>query len=170
VSPLWKNIFRLGSPEDSLVSFLAGNPVFSELSARDRQYLTEHLHTRHYDQGEIIFEEGDIGSGFYLIRSGHVRISLDPSDAESVELARLSTGDFFGETALSEAAPRLTTAIAIETSELVGLFRSDLELLAQNRPVLCNKILLSLNQILSRRIRAMETLHRDSIFPGTNKG
>lgn len=170
MSPLWKNIFHLGSPEDSLVSFLAGSPVFSELSGRNRQYLTEYLHIRHYDQGETIFEEGDIGSGFYLIRSGHVRLSLEPSDDESVELARLSTGDFFGETALSEAAPRQYTAIATETSDLVGLFRSDLELLAQNRPVLCNKILLSLNQILSRRIRAMETLHRDSVVPGTNKG
>ena len=169
MSPLWKNIFHLGSPENSLVTFLASSSVFKELSARDRLYLAEHLHVRHYDQGETIFEEGDIGSGFYLIRSGHVRLSLEPADAESVELARLEAGDFFGETALSEAAPRLTTAVAVETSELVGLFRSDLEQLAQNRPVLCNKILLSLNQVLSRRIRAMETLHRDSIVPSKNE-
>lgn len=170
MSPLWKNIFRLGSPKSSLVNFLATGTVFEGLSSRDRHFLADYLHVRHYDQGESIFEEGDIGSGFYLIRSGHVRLSLEPPDAESVELARLETGDFFGETALSEAAPRLTTAVAMESSELVGLFRSDLQQLAQNRPVLCNKILLSLNQVLSRRIRSMETLHRDSIVPSKSKG
>lgn len=163
MSPLWKNIFRTGSSESSLASFLAGTPIFSELSARERAYLTEYLHIRHYEPGETVYAEGDIGSGLYMIRSGRIRLSMDPPDGDTVEIARLEAGDFFGETALTEASPRLTTAVANDACELVGLFRSDLSQLAQIRPPLCNKILLGLNKVLSRRIQAMSALHRDSL-------
>lgn len=169
MSPLWKNIFRLGPAENNLAAFLGGNPVFAELSKRDRLHLCEYLHVRHYDPAETIFAEGDIGSGFYLIRSGHVRLSLEPPTGESVELARLESGDFFGETALCEASPRLYTAVALEACELVGLFRSDLLQLAQNRPALCNKVMIALNQVLSRRIQAMESLHRDKFIPARSE-
>lgn len=161
MSPLWKNIFRTGNTKSSLAHFLAGTPFLAELSGRERTFLAGYLHVRHYEAGETIYAEGDIGSGLYMIRSGRVRLSIAPPEGEITELARLEPGDFFGETALTEAAPRLTTATAVEPCELVGLFRSDLLQLSQVRPPLCNKILMGLNRVLSRRIQAMETLHRD---------
>ncbi len=140
-------------------------PLFTELSTRERHYLAEFIHVRHYEAGETVYSEGDVGSGLYLIRSGQVRLSVEPPEGESVELARLEPGDFFGETALCEATTRLTTATAVETSELLGLFRSDLLQLIQNRPGTSNKILYGLSQVLSRRIKAMESLHRDTLSP-----
>jgi len=165
VAPLWKNIFRAANHEAALAKFLEKIPMFSELSERERHYLADFIHVRHYEAGETIFSEGDVGSGLYVIRSGLVRMSVEPVDGGSVELARLEAGDFFGETALCEATTRLATAVAAEACELLGLFRSDLLQLIQNRPALSNKILYGLNQVLSRRIQAMENLHRESLSP-----
>lgn len=165
MSPLWKNIFSFATADNSLVGFLSNNPLFSELTSREQLFLTEYMHARHYDPGETIYAEGDIGSGFYLLRTGQVLLSFEIPDGDSIELAHLMPGDFFGETALTEPAQRLTTATAIDACELVGLFRSDLQQLAKNRPALCNKVLVSLNQVLSRRIRTMEKVHRDSVQP-----
>lgn len=164
MSPLWKNIFSFATADNTLVGFLSGNPLFADLTSREQLLLTEYMHARHYDSGESIYSEGDIGSGFYLIRTGQVRLTLEETNGDGIVLARLTSGDFFGETALTEPAQRLNTATAIDACELVGLFRSDLQQLAKNRPALCNKVLLSLNQVLSRRIRTMEALHRDTLL------
>ena len=165
MSPLWKNIFSFATADNTLVGFLASSPLFAELTTREQLLLTEYMHARHYDAGEAIYAEGDIGSGFYLIRTGLVVLSLEGPDGEHIELARLQSGDFFGETALTEPSPRLNRAVAQETCELVGMFRSDMQQLAKNRPVLCNKVLTSLNRVLSRRIRTMESLHRETVLP-----
>lgn len=162
MSPLWKNIFRRDE-EKSLTKFIKGIPIFSELNDRERHYLGEYLHVRHFNSGETVYTEEDIGTGLYMIRSGFVRLSVNTEKGDSIELARLEAGDFFGETAMSEAAPRLVTAVAVEASELVGFFRTDLLQIAQNRPGTGNKILLGLSQVLAHRIQTMETLHRDNL-------
>ena len=165
MSPLWNNIFRLGHAENSLASFLELNPVFSELSSREKLFLSEYFHARRYKAGEAIFTEGDIGSGFYLIRTGLVRLFVEPPGGDVVELARLEPGDFFGETTLCENSSRLYSASAVESAEMAGMFRSDLEQLANDRPTLCIKVLSAINKILSRRIQAMESLHQELFVP-----
>src|SRR5210317_2219597 len=101
MDPLWTNIFRKKLDEDSLAHFLNHLPIFSELSPRALRILENVVHVRSYKANETVFEEGDPGSGMYMIRTGSVKIyARDENDAED-ELARLSSGDFFGEATLT---------------------------------------------------------------------
>lgn len=151
---LWSNIFRKKAEEESLASFLGTVPVFSEMGKRERDYLESLVHVRRYAPGESIFEEGDTGSGMYVIRTGRVQVFFRHGDGREEELAQLGPGDFFGETTLMAHATRTASARTLEGSELLGLFRSDLLETAQKHPAIACKILLGLTRIISERLQA----------------
>jgi len=74
MDPLWNNIFRKRHDEDSMAYFLNNLPMFSELNGRELSLLEKMIHQRSYHPGEVVFEEGDPGTGMYMIRSGGVGI------------------------------------------------------------------------------------------------
>jgi len=153
MNSLWNNIFRSKSDEESLAGFIAKVPVFTELEKRDLNYLETLIHVRNYHSQETVFEQGDPGSGMYIIRSGHVVIfTRDNQDAEE-ELAILGPGDFFGETTLASPAPRTVSARTAEGTELLGLFRSDLLATAIKHPEIANRILFGLTKVISERLQ-----------------
>jgi CRP-like cAMP-binding protein len=63
-----------------------------------------------YVDGEPIFRQGDPGDEMYIVDDGQVEIILETGDGETVSLAMLERGDFFGEMAVLEGAPRTATA------------------------------------------------------------
>lgn len=151
--PLWSNIFRKKARKESLPYFLGTVPAFAELKPRDLVFLESMVHLRRYAPREIVFAEGDVGSGMYIVRTGRVRIFTYDAAGEEVELAQLGPGDFFGETTLTAPANRLASAITLEAAELVGLFRADLLEAVQKHPAIAAKILLGINRILCERIQ-----------------
>jgi CRP-like cAMP-binding protein len=153
--PLWSNIFRKNPAEDSLAAFLGTVPVFCEANKKDLLLLETLVHVRHYRPQEIIFERGDPGSGMFVIRSGRVLIFDRPTDERVEEIALLGQGDFFGETTLTAAIPRIASARTLETTELVSFFRSDLLEIAQKKPMAANHILLGLARVVSERLIAV---------------
>jgi CRP-like cAMP-binding protein len=68
------------------------------------------VYGRYFPAGAVVFEEGDPGSRMYVIQSGEVRI-VKRVGARSIELARLGSGEAFGEMALLEGQPRSASAI-----------------------------------------------------------
>jgi CRP/FNR family cyclic AMP-dependent transcriptional regulator len=154
MDPLWSNIFRKKLEEDSLAYFLKHLPIFSDLSTRALSIIENLVHVRSYKAHETIFEEGDPGSGMYMIRSGAVKIfARDKHEAEQ-ELAYLNPGDFFGETTLTAPAPRSASARTLEATELVGLFRADILELAEEYPAISSSIFLGLTRVVSERLQA----------------
>jgi CRP-like cAMP-binding protein len=154
MDPLWSNIFRKKLDEDSLAYFLKHLTIFSELSPRALAILEDIVHVRNYKANETVFEEGDPGSGMYMIRNGTVKIfARDRNDVED-ELACLSQGDFFGETTLTAPAPRSASARTLESTELVGLFRADILELAEKHPSISSSIFLGLTRVVSERLQA----------------
>ncbi|MDY6849115.1 MAG: cyclic nucleotide-binding domain-containing protein [Thermodesulfobacteriota bacterium] len=153
MNPIWSNIFRQQPEKDSVAYFLGTIPAFAELKGRDLRYLETMVHVRHYAAGELIFAEGDVGSGMYAIRAGRVRIHRHLPDGGEEELALLEAGDFFGEATLTSPSSRSATAVAIDNCELIGLFRADLMETMQKHPMIASKVLLGLTRILSERLQ-----------------
>nr|NIP49816.1 cyclic nucleotide-binding domain-containing protein [Gammaproteobacteria bacterium]NIR52715.1 cyclic nucleotide-binding domain-containing protein [candidate division KSB1 bacterium]NIQ08636.1 cyclic nucleotide-binding domain-containing protein [Gammaproteobacteria bacterium]NIS28006.1 cyclic nucleotide-binding domain-containing protein [candidate division KSB1 bacterium]NIU24977.1 cyclic nucleotide-binding domain-containing protein [candidate division KSB1 bacterium] len=120
MDPLWNNIFRKKHDEDSLAFFLHNLPMFSELNGRELNLLEKMIHVRNYSADETVFEEGDPGTGMYMIRSGAVSIYAKNPEGDDQELTTLGAGDFFGETTLTAPAPRAATAKTTEKTELIG--------------------------------------------------
>ncbi len=156
MNPFWQNIFRKRPEDESVAAFLGSTPLFAELDPRGLSTLEGRAHSRRYKRNETIFEEGDPGTGIYLVRSGRVRIFSRSGEKNERELASLGPGDFFGENTLLAPAPRTASAHAQENSELIGLFRADLLDILRKHPSLGNKILLGLARVLSERLQTVE--------------
>jgi CRP/FNR family cyclic AMP-dependent transcriptional regulator len=154
LNPLWSNIFSKKKQEESLSFFLGTVPVFAELSPKELHQLERLMHPRDYTPFETVFEQGDPGSGMYVIRSGQVQIFSRNAQKEEEELAILGPGDFFGETTLTAPAARTASARTIGKSELIGLFRADLLEMVQKQTEIANKILMMLTRIMSERLLA----------------
>ncbi len=152
MNPFWSNIFRGSGYEGTLAYFLGTVTIFGKLKKRDLAFLESMVHERHYKADEIVFEEGDIGSGMYAIRSGQVKIFTKDEHGNELELAVLEAGDFFGEVALTTSRPRIASARTTEQTVLVGLFRADMLETVRKHPTLASKILLGLNRAISDRL------------------
>jgi CRP-like cAMP-binding protein len=152
VNPFWSNIFRSSGYEETLAYFLGTVPIFSKLKKRELNFLESIVHVRNYKADEIVFEEGDIGSGMYSIRSGQVRIYTRDDQGRENEQAVLEAGDFFGEVALTASRPRIASARTTESTVLIGLFRSDMLEAIRKHPAVSAKILLGLTRVISDRL------------------
>jgi len=148
----WRNIFRRKDKDDGLKPLLRRTPLFSNLSDRELEKVERIVHRRTYSGGEVIFRQGDVGVGMYVIKSGGVDI-VYRADGLTQKLAHLEAGDFFGEMALLDESPRSASAVACGPTEAIGFFRPDLLDLVERAPRLGVKILLNLAQLIAIRLR-----------------
>ena len=79
-----------------------------------------HEMIENFKDGDVIFEEGDIGRDLYIVQSGEVKITKKVDD-KTIELARFRKGDFFGDMALLQSIPRYAGASACGDTRLLIL-------------------------------------------------
>jgi len=150
----WNNIFeKNGKHLLSLDNVLKKVPFFRELKKGELRDFRRIIHQRYYKKNEIIFYEGEPGVGMYVIEQGKIGIYKNFDEHSKEELASLFPGEFFGEMALLDESPRSATAVALENSTILGLFRPDLFDLINRNPRLGIKILLRLSQMIAERLR-----------------
>lgn len=81
------------------------------------------LTKKNFNKGDILFQEGEQTSFFYIIESGDVEVFLRPQNQSKVVLNTLSAGDAIGEFAFITKKPRtasaqaLTPVVAYEVSD-----------------------------------------------------
>jgi CRP-like cAMP-binding protein len=79
-----------------------------------------HEHIEEYEDGEIIFKEGDDGRELYIIQEGCVQIKKQSSVGELV-LIQFERGEFFGDMALLQSIPRFASAYSKGKSKILVL-------------------------------------------------
>lgn len=153
-SSYWNNIFeKNGKHQINLDYVLKKVPFFSQLKKSELLEFKRILHHRYFKKGEIIFYEDEPGVGMYVIENGKIGIYKKFDENSKEELAILQSGEFFGEMALLDESARSATAVALENTSVLGLFRPELFNLMTRKPKLGNKILLRLAQMLAERLR-----------------
>jgi CRP/FNR family cyclic AMP-dependent transcriptional regulator len=151
----WGNIFKGKNKEGDIIRILKGIPIFEDLNTKELVAVERILHRREYKSDEVIFYQDDSGIGMYIIESGKVEISHEPSHQV---LAELSDGEFFGEMALLSESPRSATAKATTTTKILFFSQSDLFNLI-GLEIKCGlKIIKRLAQILGERLRLSNDL------------
>lgn len=109
---------------------------------------------RDYSRSEVIFEENANGDEMYIVHSGSVRLFTRGDNGESVTLATVGEGGFFGEMTLIDRSPRSATAVAEEDTRLIALDRAKFLYMIQQQPMFAFKIM----SVLCRRIRDANTV------------
>ena len=143
------------------VELLRKLDVFRDLSFKEALELDELLHDRVFEQGEVIFEEGDIGHGIFVVISGKVRV--DPAgELFRDAVLEFGPGEMLGELSLFEEAPRFATVVAVERTVMVALFRAEFSSLLIKDTKIGVKVLVRLCSTLSQRVRGLLLRERHS--------
>ena len=137
--------------------FLKSLSICKRLRDRDLGYLSQSFHSRTYHEGEVLFLEGDIGRALFVIESGKVELTKTGHDGKPQHLAVLGPGTFFGEMALLEQLPRSASAITLEKSTILLLYRSKLDAILHYHPRIGVSIMHHMAQLLSARLRKTST-------------
>ncbi len=158
---LWEPLgrWKRSSPELDRIQFLKTVPFFDELSNRQLKNVSGIMFERSYESDELIFEEGQPGAALFLILDGKVGIEICREE-NTLTLAVLEKGAFFGEMALIDEAPRSADARALEPTRALALYRSDLGELIQRDPQTACRIYRALASMISDRLRLTNELVR----------
>jgi putative ABC transport system ATP-binding protein len=101
--------------------FLKTVEPFSTLNPADLSGLAEVATLRHFERGEVIIREGDNGDEMFLIAEGEVEVLR-----EDHEVARLQSGELFGEGSVISGEPRNATVVATEALDAYVVHKKEL--------------------------------------------
>lgn len=99
----------------------------------------------------VIARQGEIGTGFFIVASGSVRVVRD-----GATLAVLGPGDFFGELSVLDGKPRNAQVVSIEPTTCLALATWDFEAVVREQP----SVALAILRELAGRLRDLTEAHR----------
>ncbi len=105
-----------------ICEFLKGVEAFKNLTPNELTHVAEQMTRKQFMPGEVIIHEGDVGEEFFLISDGEVQV-----EREGHEIARLGSGEFFGELALLTGDPRNANVIAAKPVDAYILAKPDFD-------------------------------------------
>jgi hypothetical protein len=82
------------------------------------------IRMRHFEPGEVIFFENDIGETAYVVEHGRVEV-LKNLDGNNVHIAYIGAGEPFGEMSIIDEKPRSATIVAVEKTAVRELHRDE---------------------------------------------
>ena len=103
--------------------FLSAVPILSSLNEMEVMTLADSLAEEKYTAGDYICKQGDEGNFFYIIKEGEAVCTIH-KDGTEAEVARLTTGQVFGEIALLTAKPRQATVRASGELKVLAIDRA----------------------------------------------
>lgn len=136
---------------DGRADLLAGCPLFSGVGPEGLASLAERAAEVGYATDAVIVRHGEIGTGFFVIAAGSVRVTQDGK-----VVARLGAGDFFGELSVLDQLPRNAQVSADGPTRCLALASWDFERVLLEHPELALAILRG----VARRLRSVAESHR----------
>lgn len=125
--------------------------LFAGLDNAQLDILYQRLRLRSYTANSIVVHEGDDGNGLFIIQNGYLKVFLTDQTGREVTLSLLDPGDYFGELALLDGAPRSASVMAVSRSELLHLPRASFLEMLDEQPA-CMQVVI---RNLVARIRAL---------------
>lgn len=119
-------------------------PLFRGLSRKQIETIGRQADSLQVEAGHTLVREGEHGEEFFIVLHGKVSVSC-----QGKEVATLGEGDFFGELALFDPAPRDATVTALAPTEVLVVGSQRFQPLLQDVPLLAKKV----TAHLARRVR-----------------
>jgi len=111
-----------------------------------------------YRKGEVIFEEGDEGRGFFVVKFGRVKVFKLSTDGKEQILHFFGDGEHFAEVPAFDGQCFPASAAAIEKSELLFFPRTAFLALLEQHPTLAIAMLAVSARHLRRMAQIIENL------------
>ncbi len=130
---------------DDWLPVLKTLPLFAGMSARHLRRIP--ARAKRFGPAETIVRAGDPGNAFYVVLHGEVRVGLPNG-----RFVALEAGDYFGEMALLDGAPRSADITAAGEVTVMVIGRTAFSKLLRTEPQMAAVLL----RTLARRLRAAQ--------------
>jgi CRP-like cAMP-binding protein len=122
------------SRERLIKNLLQTSPLFAPFTKSQQAELLRHFEGHETEAGVDIITEGERGNGLFLVLSGEVDVITGAAGPSPTKIARLKTGDMFGEMSLVTDQPTTATVRAALPTTVLFLAREYVERLADAVP------------------------------------
>ncbi|MFK7802974.1 MAG: SpoIIE family protein phosphatase [Anaerolineae bacterium] len=120
--------------------------VFHGLDDSTVDQLSQIGETKSFNPGELIIEQGDIGTTFYVLLDGRVAITQTSIGVEELTLGVVTPGKYFGEMGLLEDVARTATCMAMTDVKVLEISKSAFDEIMETMPKLAYSVMF---QVLS---------------------
>jgi CRP/FNR family cyclic AMP-dependent transcriptional regulator len=141
---------------------LAAVPFFARLPAQELLALARLLRPHQLAADQVIFQSGNPGDAFFVLRTGAVKVYCARPGSSEVVLNILGPGECFGELALLDGLPRSASVQTLEPTELWALSREEFLQYLRRYPDAAIAIL----SVLSEHIRRLSDRVAEAQFTG----
>jgi CRP/FNR family transcriptional regulator, cyclic AMP receptor protein len=131
---------------DRRAELLAACDLFSGLGADQLAAVAETAIEVEFPAGRVIARQGEIGTGFFIVVDGEVRVIRD-----GTLIATLGPGEFFGELSVLDGLPRIAQVVAELPTRCLAIASWDFERVLLDHPGL----MLSIVRELAGRLRSV---------------
>ena len=132
--------------QDRRATLLAAAPLLADVDPAGMERIAERAVEVEFAADHVIARQGEIGTGFFVIVSGGVRVVRDGS-----VIANLGPGDFFGELSVLDGQPRVAQVVADGPTTCLALASWDFEAVVREEPA----VALAVMRELARRLRGL---------------
>ena len=123
-------------------------PMFSACSKKDLEMIARHAEEVSFEAGQHLMNEGDVGREFFVLLSGAAEVFR-----RGKRLGTIGVGDFVGELALLDKAPRNATVTATTPVEALVLGQREFNGVLATVPALTHKLLVG----MARRLHELDS-------------
>jgi CRP/FNR family transcriptional regulator len=141
-------------PSKIIDTFIEKTPLFNGLPEKQLEELSHIATNSLFKRGETIFSEGDDANGFYVLRSGRVKIFKLSFEGKEQTLHIIVPGEPFGEVPVFTGETFPAHAEALEESRTIFFSKKAFMELIKKDP----SIALNMLAILSRRLKQFTRL------------
>ena len=133
--------------KDQYIERLRAVPLFESLSKREIGLLVRQADNVRFPPRQHVVREGAAGEEFWMVVEGELAVERDGK-----KVAKLGPGDYFGELAVIDSAPRSASVISTTPVELLVITRRRFWATLDQSPTLMRKFIVG----LARRLREAE--------------
>jgi len=152
---MWRTIYLMKLPGWGRRLKVASSWTFDLFLPPDlvqlKLYNSMGISHEHFEPGEDVFHQGDLGDRIYIIAAGKAAVVRE-ADGSEVMLAQLGSGEYFGEMALLNKTTRNATVRCLEPLDVLSIPKREFSVLAANLPAMRE----SFEQVMKQRASATQ--------------
>jgi CRP/FNR family transcriptional regulator, cyclic AMP receptor protein len=136
---------------DDRAALIGACPLFRGLVPDDLAAVATAAIEVDFPAERAIARQGEIGTGFFIVVSGRVRVVRD-----GTVVAHLGPGEFFGELSILDGGPRVAQVVTDEPTVCLAIASWDFERVLREEP----GVALAVLKVVAARLREVTSDHR----------
>jgi CRP/FNR family cyclic AMP-dependent transcriptional regulator len=136
-------------------------PLFTGLGKKELDIVARHTVAKTWPPRTLLLREGEQSSSLYLILYGQVKVFVCDDEGNEAILNLLGMGDYFGEMALLDDAPRSASVMTMEQTRVATMTKSAFKECLAGHPDIAYNLIRTLTgrvRVLSGNVRNLALL------------